>query len=230
MNSERAVREMRRLVARRNAGTLSVPQYRRLRASLLDRLAGLEAKSADPDPTRPREEEPARRPPTESGQNGIQSAPRALMPGPVAALRWFALSVGVVALAGAGWWLWLRPAPPEVRFTASVTSARTNVNPEAAAPADIAEFLRRDDWTDASIAKLNGAWLKMSDQEIIATLSSDSARRLAEQLPARLRQAASQASSGAAQLDPDAPLLVLARRLNVPVPEDIATARPGKDP
>jgi hypothetical protein len=211
--TDEAILEMRRLSAEREAGTLTLPEYRRQRAQLLDGLAGLEPSTPDLEPTRPRSDEAARVARMEGEPPKSVVAPPQAGQASRGRRTWVALGVLVLTVAAVlFWWFVWRDVPP--RGAQSGAPPLTFSPAKSNAPNDIDDFLRRGDWSDAAIATLNNGWLRLSEPDIIAALSSDPARQLAEQTQIRVR-AANNAASGGTRLVADSPLLVLARHLNV---------------
>lgn len=222
MNTEQVAREMRRITDERDQHRMSFTDYRQQRAQLLDGLVGL-APRKDLDATRPRQNEP-RKP---AAVAAPVAAPVAAAAAPVAkaatptkaAARpmglWIGIAVGVVVLAG-GVWLWRGQGRPAGGPAESASSPDGPAASASAGPSPVDVFLKRGDWSDGAISALNSAWWSLSDTEILATLTSDGSRRLADEVGARLRARGSR--GGPPSLDPDSPLILLARNLNVPVP------------
>jgi hypothetical protein len=216
MTSEQAMLEMRRLSGERDAGTLTMPEYRRQRAQLLDGLAGLDTSTPDLEPTRPRGDETARI----AGMGGEppNSVVVPLQKGHASRGRraWIAIgSFLIIAAAVLFWWFVWSDAPADHRVIQSGPPPLAFSPAKSTAPNDIADFLRQGDWSDAAISRLNNGWLRLSERDIIAALSSEPARQLAEQTQIRVRAANRNDSTGGTRLAADSPLLVLARHLNV---------------
>jgi formylglycine-generating enzyme required for sulfatase activity len=224
MSTETAAREIRQLTDARDRGELALNDYCRRRGEILDALVGLRAVAPAPeDPTRSRNEQPTR----QAAPVRPAAAPkRAPVPAPAAnaapgkSRTPLLIGVGVAALAAAAgiYFMTHRSAAPGASAdpdAASVASGDAGAQ-HSAGPA-IDEFLRRGDWSDSAISALNRAWWGLSDQEILATYSSDSAKRLSDEIGRRLLGRGR--AGGAPPLDPDAPLVLLARNLNVTVPD-----------
>ena len=228
MNTEQVARELRQVTDERDRGTLSLTDYRRRRAELLDHLVGLQPRK-DLDTTRPRAAEPTPRAAAPPAAAAAPDAAKSVAPAKVPSVKSEAATkagsgppvmlivaaVGVVAIA-ASLWLWLGRSHPTPTASEAVTNADVAAPAGAGGPSPIDVFLKRGDWSDSAISALNSAWWSMSDAEILATLTSDGSRQLADEVSTRL--AARGTRGGPAPLDPDAPLVLLARNLNVPVP------------
>jgi hypothetical protein len=208
--------EMRRLSGERDAGTLTTPEYRRQRAQLLDGLAGFDTSTPDLEPTRPRGDETARIARVDGEPPNSVVAP--LREGRASRGRRAWIAVGGLLLTAAAaliWWFVWRDVPAQHRVIQSPPPPLAFTPATSTAPNDIADFLRQGDWSDAAISRLNNGWLRLSERDIIAALSSEPARQLAEQTQIRVRAANGNDSKGGTRLAADSPLLVLARHLNV---------------
>jgi len=208
--------EMRRLSGERDAGTLTMPEYRRQRAQLLDGLAGLDTSAPDLEPTRPRGDEAARVARVEGEPPSSVVAPLPAGHASRGRRTWIAIGgLLVTAAAVLTWWFVWRDVPAEHRVIQSGPPPLAFSPAKSTAPNVIADFLRQDDWSDAAISRLNNGWLNLSERDIIAALSSEPARQLAEQTQIRVRAANGNDPRGGTRLAADSPLLVLARHLNV---------------
>ncbi len=225
MNTEQVARELRRLTDERDHGRMPFADYRQRRAELLDGLVGL-ATAKDLDATRPRQAKAKVEPPVVApvpvpakAAAPLPSAAAAPVSSTRATGRSMGLLIGagfaVVALAG-GVWLWLGHSRPVGGVADSATAVEGPSSGASVGPSPVDVFLQRADWSDGALSALNSAWWSMSDREILATLTSEGSRRLADEVAARLRTRGTH--GGPPPLDPDAPLLLLARNLNVPVP------------
>jgi hypothetical protein len=208
--------EMRRLSGERDAGTLTTLEYRRQRAELLDGLAGLGTSTPDFEPTRPRGDEAARVARIDGAPpNTVVALPQS---GHASRLRRAWIAIGtllVTVLAVPILWFASRDVPFGRGVAQSAPPPLTFSPAKSTAPNDIADFLRQGDWSDAAISRLNDGWLRLSERDIIAALSSEPARQLAEQTQIRVHAANGNDPTGGTRLAVDAPLLVLARHLNV---------------
>jgi formylglycine-generating enzyme required for sulfatase activity len=128
------------------------------------------------------------------------------------------IGVAIVAAAAGLYFMSHRSAAPGTsqEGDAASVAAGDGTALRSAAPA-IDDFLRRGDWSDPAISALNRAWWGLSDQEILATYSSDAAKRLGDEVQRRLQGRGR--AGGPPALDPDAPLVFLARNLNVSLPD-----------
>jgi len=138
--------------------------------------------------------------------------------------------VAVVGLAAGAWWL-LRAqqgSKTEVVVTQEVEPEPSAAGPEQISPDQmVADFLSRDTWNDAAISAFNTSWWGLSDAQVAPLLEQPSVKQLRQAVSAKLAEKAAQAQSGAAKLDPSAPLILLARNLNVAVPEEALSGYPG---
>ena len=208
--------EMRRLSGQRDDGTLTTPEYRRQRAQLLDGLAGLDTSVPDLEPTRPRGDEAARVAPVEGEPPNSAVAPVEAGHARRGRRAWIAIgSLLLTAAAALVWWFVWRDAPAKHRDVQLPPPPPAFGPAKSTAPSDIADFLRQGDWSDAAISRLNNGWLRLSERDIIAALSSEPARQLAEQTQIRVRAANGNDPARGTRLASDSPLLVLARHLNV---------------
>ena len=231
--SESAIRELHELSAAHANGTLAPAAYRARRAQILDALVGLAPEVAAPDVTRPR--------PAGSTAPIKVTAPVDVPPRPAVAVpptkqlpelperrargSWLAIGIVVIIALAAGAWWFLRGQPgaqhTEVAVAPDLELAPAVPAPEQTSPDQlVAEFLNRDTWTDSAISAFNTAWWGLSDAQIAPLFGQPSVKQLREAVSAKLAQKAAQAKSGAAKLDPSAPLILLARNLNVAVPEE----------
>jgi hypothetical protein len=211
------MQQLRELAGAYAAGELPQSSYRVQRARILDGLVGLSPTSRET--TQPR---------LASYAADEATAPRPIRPDlPVPAAGHWVISsmlVGVVLLCvvGALWWTqwppWIPwPArPPLPRWAQS--SEVYESGDAGTAQTMVADFLGRDDWSDDAISQFNGHWWRLSDDEIAARLSAPSTQVLRAAVAARLQQRAHESAAGAAPLDASAPLVLLAKNLNVPVP------------
>jgi formylglycine-generating enzyme required for sulfatase activity len=238
--SESAIRELHELSAAHANGTLAPAAYRARRAQIIDGLVGLAPEVAAPEVTRPRA--PASTSPVKVTGPVPVSPPRpAVTIPPIAKVPdlpeprpsrgpWPAIAiVAVVALAAGAWWFLGRPASKsEVAATQVPEPEPSSAGPEQVSPDQmVTDFLSRDTWTDAAISAFNTAWWALSDAQVAPLLEQPSVQRLRDAVSAKLADKAVQAQSGAAKLDPSAPLVLLARNLNVAVPDAALSGYPG---
>lgn len=234
--SESAIRELHELSAAHANGTLAPAAYRARRAQILDALVGLAPEAAAPDVTRPRA--------AGSTAPVKVTAPVDVPPRPAVAIPqtkrppespkrrplgpWLAIGIVVIIALAAGAWWFLRGPPgvqTEVAVAPDLEPAPAVPAPEQTSPDQlVAEFLNRDTWTDSAMSAFNTAWWGLSDAQIGPLLGQPAVKQLREAVSAKLVQKAAQAKSGAAKLDPSAPLILLARNLNVAVPEEALSA------
>jgi hypothetical protein len=213
------MRQLRELAEAYAAGELPQSSYRARRARILDDLVGLSSLSRET--TRPR--------------SAIHSADDATAPRPIRPESSPAaageshrvtstLLVGFVLLCVVGtlWWTQWPPwvpwpeRPPLPRWAQSNEAYESN--DAVAAEAMVGDFLGRDDWSDEAISQFNGLWWRLSDEQIADRLAAPSTQALRAAVAARLQQRAVESVAGAAPLDASAPLVLLAKNLNVPVP------------
>lgn len=239
--SESAIRELHELSAAHANGTLAPAAYRARRAQIIDGLVGLAPQVAAPDVTRPRaagSTSPVKvtGPVPVSPQRPVVTIPPiakvADSPEPRASRGpWLAIvMVAVVALAAGAWWFLRAQLVPKSQVAATQVP---EPEPSSAAPEQVSpdqmvtDFLSRDTWTDAAISTFNTSWWALSDAQVAPLLEQPSVKRLRDAVSAKLGGKAVQAHSGAAKLDPSAPLILLARNLNVAVPDEALSGYPG---
>lgn len=232
MSTETAARQIRQLTDARDRGELALPDYRQRRGAILDALVGLAstpgASSARPPaetPTRPGAS-PAAAPPPKAASRA-EPARRAASKGAAGSRTPLLIGIGIAVVLAVGAFLMLGrrgPAAGAGSDGESASSVSADAGSTRSAAAAIDDFLRRNDWSDGAISALNRVWWSLSDQEILAAYSSDAAKRLGDELQRRLQGRGR--PGGPAPLDPDSPLLMLARNLNVTVPEG-AVGRAG---
>ena len=243
--SEAAMKELRELSAAHAEGRLATTPYRERRARILDHLVGLAPPPPAGDVTRPRvppsgapaPKAPATVTPAPPPADDERTAPVS-RPGPgstpkkSSASLFLVLAAAVIlAAAGGGWW-WLHRAPAREESAAlppaSGPAAVAEQGSEPAAAVDpaqlVAAFLQRDDWSDASVSALNSAWWNLSDAQVAPLLGQDSVKQLRSVLAAHLAAQVRRVQGGASRLDPSAPLILLARNLNVPIPDQAVTS------
>jgi formylglycine-generating enzyme required for sulfatase activity len=239
--SESAIRELHELSAAHANGTLAPAAYRARRAQIIDGLVGLAPQVAAPEVTRPRAAGSTS--PVKVTAPVPVSPPRAAVTIPPIAKvpdlpeprssrgPWLAIAiVAVVALAAGAWWF-LRGqqgSRSEVVTTQVPEPEPSSAAPEQVSPDQmVSDFLSRDTWTDAAISAFNTSWWALSDAQVAPLLEQPSVKRLRDAVSAKLADKAVQAHSGAAKLDPSAPLVLLARNLNVAVPDEALSGYPG---
>jgi hypothetical protein len=154
--SASAATRLRQLATQYHGGEIDLSSYRRMRAELLDRLAGAEpefdessttlpqrsraAPAAAPAPAAPRAPPPATAPATQAAPRKGGSA--------------IYIVLGLVLVAGAaGYFFFLRPAAP-AESVAAAPPADTSSESYLA----INDFLAADDWSDDQIANFNTRW------------------------------------------------------------------------
>jgi formylglycine-generating enzyme required for sulfatase activity len=239
--SESAIRELHELSAAHANGTLAPAAYRARRAQIIDGLVGLAPEVAAPEVTRPR---PAgsTSPVKVTGPVPVSPPRPVVMIPPIAKVPdspeprasrgpWLAIvMVAVVALAAGAWWF-LRSQQASKTEVAVTQIAEPEPSSAAAAQPSpdqmVTDFLSRDTWTDAAISAFNTSWWALSDAQVAPLLEQPSVKHLREAVSVKLAQKAAQAQSGAAKLDPSAPLILLARNLNVAVPDEALSGYPG---
>jgi formylglycine-generating enzyme required for sulfatase activity len=239
--SESAIRELHELSAAHANGTLAPAAYRARRAQIIDGLVGLAPEVAAPEVTRPR---PAgsTSPVKVTGPVPVSPPRPAVTIPPIAKVpdlpeprssrgaRLAIVIVAVVALAAGAWWF-LRGqqgSKSEVAVTHIAEPEPSSAAADQPSPDQmVTDFLSRDTWTDAAISAFNTSWWALSDAQVAPLLEQTSVKHLREAVSAKLAQKAAQAQSGAAKLDPSAPLILLARNLNVAVPEEALFGYPG---
>lgn len=239
--SESAIRELHELSAAHANGTLAPAAYRARRAQIIDGLVGLAPEVAAPEVTRPRV--PGSTSPVKVTGPVPVSPPRpAVTIPPIAKVPdlpeprpsrgpWLAIAiVAVVALAAGAWWF-LRGqqgSRSEVAATQVPEPEPSSAASEPVSPDQmVTDFLSRDTWTDAAISAFNTSWWALSDAQVAPLLEQPSVQRLRDAVSAKLADKAVQAQSGAAKLDPSAPLVLLARNLNVAVPDEALSGYPA---
>jgi len=239
--SDSAIRELHELSAAHANGTLAPAAYRARRAQIIDGLVGLAAPEvAAPDVTRPRAAG-STSPVKVTGPVPVPPPPAVKIP-PIAKAPdlpeprssrgpWMALIIiAVVALAAGAWWF-LRAqhgSKTEIVVTQVAEPEPSAAGPEQISPDQmVADFLSRDTWSDAAISAFNTSWWALSDAQVAPLLEQPSVKQLRQAVSAKLAEKAAQSQSGAAKLDPSAPLVLLARNLNVAVPEEAVSGYPG---
>ena len=147
---------------------------------------------------------------------------------PSAAIGLVIAAVAIVAAAAGGWWWLHRQTAPQSPVAAATDSAGSAVPPVSAPAADpaqlVVDFLQRNDWSEASVSALNSAWWNLSDAQIAPLLGQDSVKQLRTALAARLAEQVHKVKTGGPRLDPSAPLVLLARNLNVSIPDEAVTS------
>jgi formylglycine-generating enzyme required for sulfatase activity len=239
--SESAIRELHELSAAHANGTLAPAAYRARRAQIIDGLVGLAPQVAAPEVTRPRAAG-STSPVKVTGPVPVSPPRPAMTIPPIAKVPdlpeprssrgpWLAIMiVAVVALAAGAWWF-LRGqqgSRSEVVATQVPEPEPSSAAPEQVSPDQmVTDFLSRDTWTDAAISAFNTSWWALSDAQVAPLLEQPSVKRLRDAVSAKLADKAVQAHSGAAKLDPSAPLVLLARNLNVAVPDEALSGYSG---
>jgi formylglycine-generating enzyme required for sulfatase activity len=204
------------------AGELHQSAYRARRAQLLDALAGLPPVTESLESTRPRVITPV--PPQPSGS--YRAPPVNLKPPPTPAPGaappaqrrgwWIGLAaILLVGAAGALWWQ-ARTRPGALAAASAPTAPASSSTPTGADPATlVADFLSRGDWSDTALSQFNASWWRLSDAEVAAILTAPDSQDLRTAISAHLRERSA--------LDPSAPIVLLARNLNVEIPAGTVT-------
>ena len=180
--SASAATRLRQLATQYHGGEIDLPSYRRMRAELLDRLAGAEAEFDESSTTLPQRSRAAPAP-APAAPRAPQSAP-APAPAPRKSGSAIYILLGLVIVAGAaGYFFFLRPAAPAATV-------------EAAPPADtssesylaINDFLAADDWSDDQIANFNTRWATLPDDERAAALDQSWYQGFVERVRSRVKE------------------------------------------
>jgi formylglycine-generating enzyme required for sulfatase activity len=195
MSTDLATR-LRLLVQDHHDGRLSLAEYRKLRAPLLDSLGSLELTGVDDEAvTRPRMagRSPAVAPAApDRGHSSLWSRPR----------RRAVLVIGLVLVAVVGWSLW--------RWHAGAGPAGQSGEYAAAEPvyAVVQPFVERGDWSDARVNALNAALIEAGPRALTAAESEQGFERFVDEVRRRFKE---QAALSAAPLTADnCPLAALA--------------------
>jgi formylglycine-generating enzyme required for sulfatase activity len=195
------------------AGELHQSAYRARRAALLDALVGLPPLGEGLESTRPRIYVPAPAQPSATEP----TRPRAAVTSPApkgSSGRWIGLVV-LVLLAGAFafWWHARAPSGEGTAPTAGAPGAA----PSSADPSRlVGDFLAQDDWSDSALSQFNASWWRLSDAQVAAILTAPGTQALRTAIATHLHERAS--------LDPSAPIVLLARNLNVEIPAGTVSA------
>jgi formylglycine-generating enzyme required for sulfatase activity len=243
--SESVIAELRELSKAHAEGRMRRDQYRLRRAQVLDALVGMETPVAQ-DATRPRQPPaPAQgiataaavapvvvvaAPPAEADavtESPAVTSSAAARPAPARTRSvWPFIAAGVVIIAGAAaFYAWRShsvPATDESAQSAAPDLAAPAAEPAPPAPeAVVTGFLQRGDWSDTAVSAMNSAWWSFSDEQVVSLMAQPSMQQLRAGVTAQLQDHLKKVRGGAAPLDPSAPLILLARNLNVQVPEQV---------
>ena len=197
MSNDLAAR-LRMLAQDHHEGRLTLPEYRKLRAPLLDSLELRPSSPVDDDAvTRPRTAAMAATSPAASSAG---TAPKA------SSNRTLALvlaAVGVVAVVGI-WW-WSSHGLPGGGIATTVTGAsRVSASIEEV----VRPFIDRNDWSDASVNGLNASLLELGHQPLGAAASEQWFQRFVDEVRRRFKE--QQALSTAPLTADNSPLAALA--------------------
>ncbi len=243
--SESVIMEMSELSKAHAEGRISRDQYRQRRARMLDALVGLEPRAVvvAQDATRPRqspvtpqaglvaaatppvvaaairpiEEEVVTAVPAARRDVDASAPPRARSPWP-----WVVAGVVIVGAAAVYWWSRTSALPPAGEPQSAQVSPAAAAGPAAPDPATLVTgFLQHKDWSDVAVSAFNSAWWNLSDEQVAGLQAQPSAQQLRAEVASQLQEHSRKVQGGAAPLDPSAPLILLARNLNVPVPDQV---------
>ena len=197
MSNDLAAR-LRMLAQDHHEGRLTLPEYRKLRAPLLDSLELSPSSPVDDDAvTRPRTAAMAAASPAPSSAG---TAPKR------SSNRMLALvfaAVGVVAVAGIWWWSSHGLAGGGVAPTVTGASRVSASVEEVVRP-----FIDRNDWSDASVNGLNASLLELGHQPLGAAASEQWFQRFVDEVRRRFKE--QQALSTAPLTADNSPLAALA--------------------
>jgi formylglycine-generating enzyme required for sulfatase activity len=198
------------------AGELHQSAYRARRAALLDALVGLPPLSEGLESTRPRIYVPA--PAQPSATEPTRPRPAATSPPPKGRGGWW-IGLVVLVLAGSAiafWWHAHAPAG-EASAPNAAAAGGASSTPSVADPARlVADFLAQQDWSDNALSLFNASWWRLSDAQVASILTAPGTQELRTAIATHLHEHAS--------LDPSAPLVLLARNLNVDIPAGTVSA------
>jgi formylglycine-generating enzyme required for sulfatase activity len=242
--SESVIAELRELSKAHAEGRMRRDQYRLRRARLLDALVGIESRAVAQDATRPRQNAapaqasaPAATIPPVVAVHAEPVEADAITAAPVASNQvappakprgrsaWPWAVAGIVVVGAAAIYGWRSSlAPPAGETAQSTVSELAVADAEQAAPepeAVLNGFLQRSDWSDAAVSAMNSAWWSFSDEQVVRLMAQPSMQQLRAGVAAQLQEHIRKVRGGATRLDPSAPLILLARNLNVQVPEQV---------
>ena len=197
MSADLAAR-LRMLAQDHHEGRLTLPEYRKLRAPLLDSLELRPSSPVDDDAvTRPRTAAMAAASPAASSTG---TAPKASSN---RALALVLAAVGVVAVVGIWWWS-SHGLPGGGVAPTSTGASRVSASVEEV----VRPFIDRNDWSDASVDGVNASLLELGHQPLAAAASEQWFQRFVDEVRRRFKE--QQALSTAPLTADNSPLAALA--------------------
>lgn len=179
MSADLAAR-LRALAQDYHEGRINLAAYRTLRAPLLDSLVARVPSIADNEITRPR----AVRPPTSTPEPAAAAETQPDEPRRGLPIGVIVGAIGVVALAGAAFWVFGGKGVPdgETRDVPAGTSLAGPVR-EAIEP-----FMERGDWSEAHLISLNASLLELGEHELARVAPEPWFQRFVDELRRRLKE------------------------------------------
>lgn len=218
--SASAATRLRQLATQYHGGELDLASYRRMRAELLDRLAGAEVEYDESSTTLPGRARAAT-PATAPVPAAAPAEPRATRPAPVekpaAAPRKgggaIYLVLGLVAVAAAGgYFFFMRPTAPAVPAESAPPADTTSESYLA-----INDFLAADDWSDDQLANFNTRWATLPDDERAAAVDQSWYQAFVERVRSRVKERRALTATADRPGTVDGPLSALASSVGIDI-------------